>query len=565
MPISTTLSDGQSFTIPINVAELQLRLWGGGGAGENVNASFTRTSGTDGGDTQFLGIKATGGTAGRIPGGGGGGSGSSVFNWSNYGVSVSTYNGSSGGLPSLGYGPTIGGSRSGDGGPGNPGTYVYNSYVSHSFNNTTNQHTFRSYSSDIQVYYAGSGAADGVSCSNSTSLKHYVIYFNNAFTSSNYSISIYNVAQQAAGGGTGAPPYYNSGIAYKTSSGFRAWFCQGGGFNGYVRGFSIQASGQKAGAQGQGGGGGGGALVNFTRQNLVDSVTYAPGTTHNVEVGQRGTGGYQFGVAGSVKIYMLVRPEITLTATSVEIIKGSNTTLSWSTSGDADTFVWLTGNINNTLLTSNVTLTPQITTYYSAQASGLGGTSEIAYLTVYVFYIATASIEAPFEIDYGDTLNVSFETQYADVSITIIPTYYYIDGTNTTGTPINIDPAITAESGRPDSDTIVSSNPSIEVPIAWNNIGPESVSVLITAAGRGGVANDSVVIPVNIDITPENLDIPETDDAFKDQDPVFAPDTDILTELLLIDGIDIPVSIKSNRQVKVDINQSGIWQNVEEM
>mgnify|MGYP001237965978 CR=1 FL=1 len=564
MPITTTLTDGQNFTIPINVSELQLRMWGGGGSGENVDASFTRISGTDGGDTELLGIKATGGNAGSVPGGGAGGSGLSIFNWSNYGVSVSTYNGTSGSLPSLGYGPTINGTRAGDGGTGNPGTYTYTSSVQHIFNNTTNQHIFRSFSSDIQVYYAGSGAADGVSCSNSPSLKHYVIYFNNAFTSANYSISITNVTQQAAGGGTGAPPYYNSGIAYKTSSGFRAWFCQGGGFNGYVRGFSITATGQKAGAQGQGGGGGGGALANFTRQNLIDSIIYAPGTTHVVNVGSRGTGGYSPGSFGSVKIYMLIRPEITLTATSVELIKGSSTTLSWSTSGDADSFVWLSGNINNTLLTSNITLTPEITTYYSAQASGLGGSSEIAFLTVYVFYVATASIEAPSEINYGDTLNVSFETQYADVAITIIPTYYYVDGTNTAGDPISIDPAITAESGRPDSDTVVNSVLT-QVPVAWNNIGPESISVLITAAGRGGVASDNVVIPVNIDITPENLGIPETDDAFKDQDPVVTPDTDILTELLLVDGIDIPVTIKSNRQIKVDINQSGIWQNVEEI
>ena len=81
------------------------------------------------------------------------------------------------------------------------------------------------------------------------------------------------------------------------------------------------------------------------------------------------------------------------------------------------------GNINNLNLTSSVQICPQITTTYSVQATGLGGTSAIATQTVYVVYVPTATISGPSEIDYGDTLNVAYETQYADTEIKLTPFY----------------------------------------------------------------------------------------------------------------------------------------------
>ena len=87
----------------------------------------------------------------------------------------------------------------------------------------------------------------------------------------------------------------------------------------------------------------------------------------------------------------------------------------------------------------------------------------------------------------------------------------------------------------------------------------------MTASGGGGQVTLSKTVEVLIDITPTNIIIPETEDKFKNQDPVFAPETEILSELLLIDDIDIPVEIKSNFPIQVDINGDGTWRNVRQI
>lgn len=566
MPVNLTLANGQSFTVPPRVAQLSIQMWGAGGAGENVADNFVKTSGSDGGNSELLGLRATGGGAGRTPGGGGAGSGTTTFDWGSLGVSVSTYSGSAGSIPDRGNGSTINNIRKGDGGGGDPGSTVYTSFSQHFFDNDSNTHTFTNVSPDLSISYENPWAADGLSCSPNYGTKHYRVSFNNAFTNANYTLTVFGICQNAAGGGS-ATPYYNGGVLDKTASGFRIWFCNGNGKNTYIRCFSIQCAGIKAGAQGMGGGGGGGVSATFTRQNLIDSGTYAPGTNHTALVGEGGSGGFSVGSDGGISIQMLIVPEIVLRVNqefSAEIIIGGCVSLSWETTGDADQVNWLSGNITNQNLTSSTNVCPQETTTYTVVASGIGGNSEPASVIVYVFYVATASLTAPEIIDYGDTLTIGYETQYADISISITPTYYYVDGTNSTGDTISITPAVTAESGRPDNETIVSSE-SLTIPIPWGTIGPERVGIQIVAEGRGGTANDIIYVDVNIDRTPDNVNIPEVDDAFKEQDPVVTPQTDILSDLILIDGIDIPVVIKSDYPIKVDINQQSNWLDVEEI
>ena len=87
----------------------------------------------------------------------------------------------------------------------------------------------------------------------------------------------------------------------------------------------------------------------------------------------------------------------------------------------------------------------------------------------------------------------------------------------------------------------------------------------MTGTGDGGSFVDEESIPVIIDETPENLNIPERDDILKDQDPVIVPDTEILSETLLIDDIDIPVEIKSDWPILVDKNLDGTWTKVRQI
>jgi hypothetical protein len=565
MPQTFNLVDQSVFTVPEEIAELEIKMWGAGGGGEQVADDLTKTAGEDGGDSEFFGLKATGGAGGSSPGGGTGGEGSSVFDWASVGVSVGTFSGNNGSIPDKGNGALIGNTRYGNGGGGDPGNLTYQSSVTHFFNNDSNTHTFYQTSPDLSVTFVGQYAPDGLSCAPNYGTKHYLISFYQPFTNANYNLVINSVTQAAAGGGSNTP-YFNCGILGKTSSGFRIWFGNGNSKNTYVMGFVFTCTGLKAGGQGMGGGGGGAVTAAFTRQDLIDSITYAPGTTHTATVGSVGVGYNNEGANGYLEVSMIIRPKVIVDVIDTVLIIGQCTTLSWETTGDADTLIWLSGNIANSLLTSSVQICPQITTTYTAQASGIGGTSAPSGVTVYVVYVPTATLTVPDPIDYGDALFVNFETQYADLEIRLEPFHRMTDGTTVIGDIIQITPAITGESGRPDSETVVNSpTGGVEIPVPWGTVGPQSIDVKITVVGTGGSYTESKTLQVNIDRTPDNVIIPETDDAFKDQDPIYTPDTDILTNLILIDGIDIPVTVKSNREIKIDINQGDNWTDVEQL
>ena len=68
--------------------------------------------------------------------------------------------------------------------------------------------------------------------------------------------------------------------------------------------------------------------------------------------------------------------------------------------------------------------------------------------------------------------------------------------------------------------------------------------------------------PLFVDQLPNNFNIPESEDLIKDEPLVLSPNTEILTELILIDDIDIPVEIKANRAILVDKNRQEIWDKV---
>ena len=84
--------------------------------------------------------------------------------------------------------------------------------------------------------------------------------------------------------------------------------------------------------------------------------------------------------------------------------------------------------------------------------------------------------------------------------------------------------------------------------------------------GSGGATTLTNSIPVNIDRSPDNVILEETDDLIKDVDPVYTPDITpdkvVLSDLYEIDGIDVPVEIKSNYPIKVDVNKNNTWQDI---
>jgi len=567
MPQTLDITATQNYTIPSDVASIRIRLFGGSGAGEYVrdeSQNFLATAGGTGTATTFLGLSAGGGQGGGVGGknqGGNGGTSTSTYNWSNLGASLTYVSGTRGSIAAGGAGGSVGSITGIRGGNATPGAYVYSSYVFHVFDNANNTHQVTDTSTDISVTYRNPSAADGIPCGTPSYGKYYSVSFNSPFVNNNYTVSVYDICQQAAGGAT-TGSFYLDGIANKTQYGFDVWFCRSGN-NGYVRCFSIAADGIKENASGRGGGGSGALETTLTRSMLISSNTYAPGTTHSVTIGSAGasanTGSAENGLSGKAQLYIIKIPIITLSANTTAIIRGNSANISWGTTGDADTFSLNPGNLATTL-TGNVNVSPTQTTTYTATASGLGG-SDTKTITITVYQPPEATISAPTSLDYGNQGSITYTTKYANVSVTATPIYYYDSPTGSvTGNPITLNTGSSTELNNPNAN----SSGTFQTQIPYTTKGPRSVKYTLTANGSGGQVIKESTITINIDETPDAVNIPETDEVFKSEDPVFSP-KQLTTLQIQIDDIDIPVEIKSDKPIQVDINQQQTWNNVRQI
>ena len=298
---------------------------------------------------------------------------------------------------------------------------------------------------------------------------------------------------------------------------------------------------------------------NFSR--YVRTVTVNPTENTRYDLVVNGPAG---NTTRSIDIDVLVPPTITLTATATTINAGGCTTISWEVFGDGNSVSWTQGAITNTNANSSETVCPDDTQTYCAVASGPGGVSPETCITITVNQAPTASLTAPVSNPYNVNFSIDYETQYANTSITIIPTFIYLNGTTVTGSSINPTPATSAELGSPDSDTV--RNGTIPITVPWNDFGPSSVAFTLTAQGSGGSATaNPVTTIIDIDQQPDNFIIEETDGVLKDQDPVYTPESEILSEMYLINDIDIPVEIKADYPIKVDINKNDNWEDVRQI
>jgi hypothetical protein len=273
-----------------------------------------------------------------------------------------------------------------------------------------------------------------------------------------------------------------------------------------------------------------------TNVSPSDDVTYVLTAT--------GPGG---SVTRNVTLTVYVPPVITLTLDNNPINRGQSTTLRWSTTGDASTLDISPG-IGSTNLTSFATVSPTQTTPYTAYASGLGGTdSEEITLTVY--QPPSLSLTGPLRIYYGNDFNVSYNTTDTTNIIAVVR-YDFLDGSYDEDT---IYPGV-------NSDNLLLDN------IPWGVFGPYSIRIVMTAYGDGNLTDTKVItIPVEIDETPDVIDIPQSEDKVRDEEPVVTPDAEITTEQILIDDIDIPVEIKAEYPIQVEIDNNGNWLNIREL
>ena len=256
----------------------------------------------------------------------------------------------------------------------------------------------------------------------------------------------------------------------------------------------------------------------------------------------------------TVTVTVLIPPVVTMNFDNDTIVLGESSELFWTVTGDADQMS-IDNGIGVTNLTGSQIVTPTQSVVYTGTATGLGGTgSDTAVLTV--LPPPTLSVAGPIVVDYSDDIAFS-------ISATNVP-----DGISFTTAYLNTNQSQEQEA----SVTIPGSNGDlVEIsdytytPV-YDNFGPTSVTFLFTANGYGGlVAYEQVVVPINIDQTPDAIDIPSTEDKLRDELPVITPNVEVTSEQIVVDDIDIPVEIKSDYPIQVEIENDGNFQDVRQI
>ena len=272
----------------------------------------------------------------------------------------------------------------------------------------------------------------------------------------------------------------------------------------------------------------------------------SPTTTTTYTITATGAGGTTTRTA-TLTVY---QPTATnLTVDSSAIIRGQNTTLRWVTTGDA-TSATIDQGIGAVNINGNRNISPLETITYTVYVTGICTNSSDS-VTVTVYQPPTVSITGPDSLDYGQQGTLSYEATDADISLRVTPTYNY-KGSSVVGTVINL-------------PTGVSGNGQSTTQIPYNDFGPFSVTYVIVATGNGGQESDQIIIPINVDETPTNFLVPESEDLLKDQAPIYTPDAIVTSYEIVISDIDIPVEVKSDKPILIDVNSQEDWKPIREL
>ena len=282
------------------------------------------------------------------------------------------------------------------------------------------------------------------------------------------------------------------------------------------------------------------SLNNYSGQSVSPSST----TTYYI------TGwAYGNGASGNdgVIINVYIPPNVTLTSNTVNdtIIRGQSFTLTWNTTGDADTANLSPGFGNVPVNSNQPNVSPTSTTTYTISVSGPGG-NDSDDLMITVLQPPSVDLWVPPEVEYGSSFTVDYSGENISSSLTLTTDY---------GSSVTL----------PTGSSVSGSHTFTDVP--WDNTGPTYINMTLDAVGAGGLtASDGPKsISVNIDTTPDLIAIPNSEDKMKDEDPVISPDSEVTTTTIEIKDIDIPVEIKSNVPVQVEIDDDDNWQDVRQI
>jgi hypothetical protein len=259
------------------------------------------------------------------------------------------------------------------------------------------------------------------------------------------------------------------------------------------------------------------------------------------------------GLGGTVtRIVTLTVYQPTTTNLSLDaltIIRGQSTTLRWVTTGDA-TSATIDQGIGAVNINGNRSISPSETSRYTVYVTGIC-TNSSDFVTLTVYQPPTVEIIGPDNLDYGQQGTLSYEATDADISLIVTPSYAY-KGFSVTGTVINL-PIGASEDGQ------------ITTQIPYNDFGPFNVTYVIVATGNGGQETKQITIPINVDETPDNFLVPESEDLLKDQAPIYTPDAIVTSYEIVISDIDIPVEVKSDKPILIDVNSQEDWKPIREL
>ena len=178
---------------------------------------------------------------------------------------------------------------------------------------------------------------------------------------------------------------------------------------------------------------------------------------------------------------------------------------------------------------------PTVTTTYTLSAIGPGG-SNTATATVNITQPPTISATGPSTVDW-QTASIPIQvTATNSPGISLIETY---DGV--AKAPVSL----------PNSSGTVNWNPYNYTPDWSSPVG------IIQLQFTCGTVSAFVVISVDVDITPDAINIPSST-GLPEEEHISPP---ISVE---VKDIDIPVEITANKPIKVEIDDSGTWQPVKQ-
>ena len=299
------------------------------------------------------------------------------------------------------------------------------------------------------------------------------------------------------------------------------------------------------------------SVTNIGGVGTSGSQTVSPSTTTIYTLTVSGAGGT---ITDSVTLTVYQPVSVSISAVPAAIIAGGISQLTWVTSGDATSASLDQGN-GAVLLSSSRNVSPNATTTYTLSASGPGGSdSDSATVTVYQRPTLTNSV--PIGIDYNGTFTANVTTEYANSGVSASYIFNYLDGST--------DTAVVNGSTNADSVSPGEVTQDLSTVVPWTDFGPNLIIVTFSASGDGGVVTQSETINVNIDQLPDNITIPENLDELP-EDQVEAPDPEtVVSDPIVITGIDIPVEIRSNKpiQVRFDDDDPDIetnWKDVQQI